>query len=186
MRWQTGRRSKNVEDRRGSGGGGFGFPGGGFRIPMPRSPRVGLPGGMRVGYPRSARSGGIGCLGLLLLALLFMVLFNIGPFGPSTDTSVSTAPPASWSDSTSGAPEDELADFVSVVLADTEDTWNAIFSAAGRTYQEPTLVLFSGYTQTACGSGQSATGPFYCPLDQKLYIDLGFYDELRTRFKAPG
>jgi predicted metalloprotease len=148
--------------------------------------RVGLPRGPGMGYPRGARSGGIGCLGLLLLALLFMVLFDIGPFGPSTDTSISTAPPGSWTDPSTSAPEDELADFVSVVLADTEDTWNEIFASLGRSYREPTLVLFSGYTQTACGPGQSATGPFYCPLDQKLYIDLGFYDELRTRFRAPG
>jgi predicted metalloprotease len=84
------------------------------------------------------------------------------------------------------APQDELADFVSVVLADTEDTWRAILPSAGVAYDEPVLVLFSGYTQTACGLGQSATGPFYCPLDRKLYIDLGFYDELRTRFGAPG
>jgi len=148
--------------------------------------RAGFPRGPGLGSPRSARSGGIGCLGLLLLALLFMVLFNIGPFGPPSDTTVSTAPPAGWTDSSTGAPDDELADFVSVVLADTEDTWNAIFSAAGMSYQEPTLVLFSGATQTACGVGRDATGPFYCPLDRKLYIDLSFYDELRTRFNAPG
>jgi predicted metalloprotease len=141
---------------------------------------------MRVGYPRSARSGGIGCLGILLLVLLFMVLFNIGPFGPPPDTSVSTAPPASWTDPSTTTSDAELADFVSVVLADTEDTWHAVFSAAGMSYQEPTLVLFSGSTPTACGMGQAATGPFYCPLDRQVYIDLSFYEELRTRFKAPG
>ena len=187
MRWQTGRRSSNVEDRRGQGGGGFG----GFRLP--RIPRVGLPGGtgsglpggMRVGYPRSARSGGIGCLGILLLIVVFMVLFNLGPFAPS-DTEVSTVPSSTSLGPSSSASGDELADFVSVVLADTEDTWNAIFSASGSAYREPVLVLYSGYTQTACGVGQSATGPFYCPADQKLYIDLSFYDDLRTRFGAPG
>ena len=187
MRWQTGRRSSNVEDRRGQGGGGFG----GFRLP--RIPRVGLPGGtgsglpggMRVGYPRSARSGGIGCLGILLLIVVFMVLFNLGPFAPS-DTEVSTVPSSTSLGPSSSSSGDELADFVSVVLADTEDTWNAIFSASGSAYREPVLVLYSGYTQTACGVGQSATGPFYCPADQKLYIDLSFYDELRTRFGAPG
>jgi len=177
MRWQTGRRSSNVEDRRGQGGGGFG----GFRFPMPRIPRGGLPGGMRVGSPRS---GGIGCLGVVLLIVVFMVLFNLGPFAPP-DTEVSSVPSTSLGPTTSG-PQDELVDFVSVVLADTEDTWHAILPAAGVDYQEPTLVLFSGYTQTACGLGQSATGPFYCPLDQKLYIDLSFYEDLRTRFRAPG
>jgi len=185
MRWQTGRRSSNVEDRRGQSGGGFG----GFRFPMPRIPRGGLPGGTRMGLPGgmrmgSPRSGGIGCLGILLLIVLFMVLFNLGPFAPP-DTEVSSVPSTSLGPATSG-PQDELADFVSVVLADTEDTWNAILPAAGVAYQEPTLVLFSGYTQTACGLGQSATGPFYCPLDHKLYIDLSFYEELRTRFRAPG
>jgi len=185
MRWQTGRRSSNVEDRRGQGGGGFG----GFRFPMPRIPRGGLPGGTRMGLPGgmrmgSPRSGGIGCLGILLLIVLFMVLFNLGPFAPP-DTEVSSVPSTSLGPATSGA-QGELADFVSVVLADTEDTWHAILPAAGVAYQEPTLVLFSGYTQTACGLGQSATGPFYCPLDHKLYIDLSFYEELRTRFRAPG
>jgi len=140
---------------------------------------------MRVGYPRSARSGGIGCLGILLLIVVFMVLFNLGPFAPS-DTEVSTVPSSTSLGPSSSASGDELADFVSVVLADTEDTWNAIFSASGSAYREPVLVLYSGYTQTACGVGQSATGPFYCPADQKLYIDLSFYDELRTRFGAPG
>ena len=185
MRWQNGRRSDNIEDRRGRSG----MPGG-FRFPLPRIPRAGLPGGMgggfpRMSYPRGARGGGIGCLGLLLIALFFMVMLDIGPFGPGTDTSLTTAPPVNL-DPSAPAQGDELADFVSVVLADTEDTWHAIFSAAGMTYREPTLVLFTGATQTACGVGQQATGPFYCPLDQKLYIDLGFYDELRSRFRAPG
>ena len=180
MRWQSGRRSKNIEDRRGAGGGFLG------RLPfgLPGGTSAGLPGGMRVGLPRSARGGGIGCLGILLLIVVFMVLFNLGPFAPP-DTEVSSVPSTSLGPATSG-PQDEQADFVSVVLADTEDTWHAILPAAGVAYQEPTLVLFSGYTQTACGLGQSATGPFYCPLDQKLYIDLSFFEELRSRFRAPG
>ncbi|HPA81621.1 MAG TPA: neutral zinc metallopeptidase, partial [Thermoanaerobaculales bacterium] len=121
----------------------------------------------------------------LLLIVVFMVLFNLGPFAPP-DTEVSTVPSSTSLGPSSSSSGDELADFVSVVLADTEDTWNAIFSASGSAYREPVLVLYSGYTQTACGVGQSATGPFYCPADQKLYIDLSFYDELRTRFGAPG
>ena len=181
MRWKTGRRSSNVEDRRGQGGGGVG----GFGFPMPRLPRAGLPGGMRVGMPRGARGGGIGCLGIILLIVVFMVLFKLGPFGPS-GTEVSSVPSSTSLGPGGSAPQDELADFVSVVLADTEDTWRAILPSAGVAYDEPVLVLFSGYTQTACGLGQSATGPFYCPLDRKLYIDLGFFDELRTRFGAPG
>jgi hypothetical protein len=81
---------------------------------------------------------------------------------------------------------DEKGHFVSVVLADTEDVWNKLFSQAGSTYKEPTLVLFSNSVQSACGSASSATGPFYCPGDQKVYIDLSFYDDLQNRFGAPG
>jgi predicted metalloprotease len=79
-----------------------------------------------------------------------------------------------------------MARFVSKVLASTEDTWREIFRASGKQYQDPKLVLFSGSTPTACGTGQSAMGPFYCPGDQKVYIDLSFYRDLKTRFKAPG
>ena len=86
-----------------------------------------------------------------------------------------------------GAPvEDEQARFVSVVLADTEDTWEALFREAGRDYQKPTLVLFSGAVRSACGFAQAAMGPFYCPADQKVYIDLRFYSDLQNRFHAPG
>ena len=82
--------------------------------------------------------------------------------------------------------ENELADMVSVVMADTEDVWNPVFAAQGLTYREPTLVLFTGMTQSACGMGQAAMGPFYCPSDQKAYIDLSFYEDLRRRHGAPG
>jgi predicted metalloprotease len=85
----------------------------------------------------------------------------------------------------SGA-EDELKQFVSVVLADTEDTWHDLFQQLDARYREPTLVLFSGTTRSACGLGQAAMGPFYCPEDQKVYIDLAFYDELRSQYGAPG
>ena len=91
------------------------------------------------------------------------------------------APPA-----TKPPARDETAIFVSKVLASTEDTWNEVFRASGRQYEEPKLVLFSGVTPTACGTGQSAMGPFYCPGDQKVYIDLTFFRELKSRFKAPG
>lgn len=82
--------------------------------------------------------------------------------------------------------QNELADMVAVVMADTEDTWNAVFASEGLVYREPTLVLFTGRTPSACGMGQAAMGPFYCPADQKAYIDLRFYDELRSRLGAPG
>jgi predicted metalloprotease len=82
--------------------------------------------------------------------------------------------------------EQQLADFVAVVLADTEDTWKMLFAAANRQYEEPTLVLFNGAVRSACGRGESAMGPFYCPSDQKVYIDLSFYHDLRERYAAPG
>lgn len=85
-----------------------------------------------------------------------------------------------------GELEDEQAQFVAVVLADTEDTWNDVFRQAGRSYQEPELVLFSGSVRSACGFAQAAMGPFYCPADQKVYIDLSFYSDLQNRFRAPG
>ncbi len=83
-------------------------------------------------------------------------------------------------------PGDELADFVSVILADTEDTWAELFDAEGARYEPPRLVLFTDVVRSACGMGQSAMGPFYCPADAKVYIDLGFYQDLRERFQAPG
>ncbi len=82
--------------------------------------------------------------------------------------------------------EDEQSQFVAVVLADTEDTWNEVFRKAGRDYREPSLVLFSGSVRSACGFAQAAMGPFYCPADQKVYIDLSFYSDLQNRFRAPG
>jgi uncharacterized protein len=84
------------------------------------------------------------------------------------------------------AAQDQMAGFVKVVLADTEDVWAQLFSKAGKQYQNPTLVLFNGATQSGCGSASSATGPFYCPADQRLYIDLSFYNDLKNRFGAPG
>ena len=152
MRWRQGRRSGNIEDRR----------------------------GMRVSKKKVG--GGLGALVLTLVALYFGVdpgmLRNLGV---STDSS-SSYPTAQQG---SGA-DDEMAQFVSVVLADTEDTWKELFQRMGGTYQEPILVLFSGTTESACGFASAASGPFYCPQDQKVYIDLSFYQELKNRFQAPG
>ena len=103
-----------------------------------------------------------------------------------------TVRPATVSSSTGEQPtaeelaNDPLADMVAVVIADTEDVWNSIFSAGGLRYEEPSLVLFTGSTRSACGVGQAAMGPFYCPADKKAYIDLSFYDDMRNRFQAPG
>ena len=122
------------------------------------------------------------------MILLFWLVIVLDPFTLVTDeTGVSVgAPPSAPIDSTEPSSNDELADFVSVVLADTEDTWHALFAEQGYRYQEPTLVLFSGYVQSACGLAGAAMGPFYCPADGRLYIDLSFYQELRERFRAPG
>jgi predicted metalloprotease len=127
--------------------------------------------------------GGIGTIILVLVALYFGVdpsmLLNQGT------TRESGVPPGSVSEERP-AEENRMADFVSVVLADTEDTWHELFRRSGKTYQEPKLVLFSDAVDSACGFAQSAMGPFYCPRDNKVYIDLQFYRDLQDRFHAPG
>jgi hypothetical protein len=162
MRWRDGRRSENVEDRRGS--------------------RVGLPGG-------GLRIGGGGLLVLLLAGWLLglnpLELLSLAA-GPGGGTLELPGPAADAPAPPGGGPADEGADFVSVVLADTEDTWSALFREGGSAYEPPRLVLFSDVVRSACGTAQSAMGPFYCPLDQRVYIDLSFYRELRDRFGAPG
>jgi uncharacterized protein len=133
--------------------------------------------GMRFG-----RAGGIG-IGTIVLALVAIyfgqdpsvVLQNVQQPGPAEQVPYEESPA-----------EARLREFVSVVLADTEDTWHGIFSEVGSTYQEPTLVLFSGAVESACGFARAAVGPFYCPADHKVYIDLSFYEDLQTRFGAPG
>jgi predicted metalloprotease len=124
---------------------------------------------------------GGGILGIIAL------LFNLF-LGGDVDVSQLQAPGGGSAPMSAEAKarEDELAGFVKVVLAETEDVWNKVFSENGSQYREPTLVLFSGAVQSACGSASAASGPFYCPGDQKLYIDLSFYDELSQRFGAPG
>lgn len=161
MRWRQGRRSQNVDDRRGA------------RVPG---------GGVRVGV------GGL--LGILLVGWLLgadpLTLLRI--LGSGVETVQVPEPLPGGDPGAPGAPgpSDELADFVSVVLADTEDTWGELFAASGARYQPPRLVLFTDRVGSACGMGQSAMGPFYCPADAKVYIDLGFYRDLRERFRAPG
>jgi predicted metalloprotease len=146
MRW-TGRRSTNIEDRRGAG------------VPL-------------------AVGGGIGTI-VLLLAALFL--------GVDPGLILQQDPSAPVTQSPATSPEqDEVRDFVAVVLADTEDTWADLFRRMNREYQDPTLVLFAGSVESACGMAGSAVGPFYCPGDHKLYLDLDFFRELRSRFGAPG
>lgn len=124
---------------------------------------------------------GLGTIALALVAMYFgvdpnLVLNGMGALQPSTQQTQTASQPAN----------DEMTKFVSMVLADTEDTWHDLFAKMGKQYEDPKLVLFSGETPTACGAGQAAMGPFYCPGDHKVYIDLSFYQELKDRFHAPG
>jgi predicted metalloprotease len=178
MRWRGRRQSTNVQDQRGQGGG-FGGGGlgrgGGFRIPMG--------GGVR-------RAGGGGISGIILLVVLFFALRACG-IDPLEILAGGDGVPdggrITQESSQSGArSNDEMTQFVSTVLAETEDAWNGIFEAEGLQYEEPKMVLFSGQTRSACGFASSASGPFYCPGDHKVYIDLSFYDQLDRQFGAAG
>jgi predicted metalloprotease len=124
--------------------------------------------------------GGIGTIAIVLVVLL------LGGDPTSILQNVQTEQQGSTSNYTETAEDKELSQFVSVVLAETENVWHEIFKEEGATYREPKLVLFSGQVQSACGVAGASTGPFYCPGDEKLYIDLSFYDELQKKFKAPG
>ncbi|MFV0296667.1 MAG: neutral zinc metallopeptidase [Hyphomicrobiaceae bacterium] len=189
------RESSNVEDRRGQSGSPFGR--GGMRFPIP--------------IGRGGR-GGFSITTILIIGAI-MMLFGINPLdilqgnfngaspgGGGGSIQIPQFPridPGSANQRSSpfeipgrsantDASQDEMKKFVGRVLADTEDVWGSVFKQLGRTYKDPKLVIFSGAYPTACGTGQAAMGPFYCPLDQKIYIDLAFYDELKRRFHAPG
>ncbi|QHE87578.1 KPN_02809 family neutral zinc metallopeptidase [Hydrogenophaga sp. BPS33] len=169
MKWENNRQSDQVEDRRSDpSGGGFG----------------GLGGGRRVG------GKGLG-LGTIAIALVAGWIFGINPMtilgvlGGVGDGSSPTAQVETTQGPTQ-APTDDMGRFVAAVLGGTEDVWGQVFQQAGAQYQKPRLVLFRGATPTACGTGQAAMGPFYCPGDQKVYIDLSFYDTLRRQLGAPG
>ena len=166
------RESSNIEDVRGQGGG-FGFPGFG-----------GGGGGLQFG------GGGLGCGGIAILIVLALV-FGINPLSLLGGGGQIAGPPAQIGQPgiDSGAPrqKSEMDRFVARVLATTEDTWTAIFQKeVGSPYRDPKLVLFSGSTRSGCGAAESAMGPFYCPADQKVYLDQSFFDELSQRFGAPG
>ena len=137
----------------------------------------------RLHVPGGRKGVGIGILLLALVGMYFGIdpalIMNIADGVQQETTSTTSGPPPT-------AQEQQLADFVSVVLADTEDTWNQIFTEKGGTYREPKLVLFSGKVQSACGFAQAALGPFYCPSDQQVYIDLAFYQDLQDQLDAPG
>lgn len=168
MRWEGGRRSNNVEDRRGQG------PALGAAGAAPVVLRL-LPMLVRTKVGRIILFVGVVAVvgGHMLGIDVLSLLAGGGVTSSQTSTSLSKE-------------DQQSADFVSVVLADTEDTWHANFEAMGHQYREPTLVLFTGAVNSACGSASAAVGPFYCPGDQKLYIDLSFFNDLKERYGAPG
>jgi len=193
MRLDNERPSENVEDRRGQGGGGFGFPG----------------GGRRINIPMGGRGGGISIKMLIFLVAIYFILkvfFGIDllqaingggglpiPGGtdtqitvPSGGTEVTDAGDTGSGPTASDVTTDAGKDFVARVLGSTERIWTGIFKNMGGSYEKPTLVLFNGMVQSACGMAQSAMGPFYCPADHKVYIDLAFYQDMKTKLGAPG
>ncbi|MCB9377456.1 MAG: zinc metallopeptidase [Holophagales bacterium] len=156
MRWRGERQSQNVEDRRGRG-------------------------------PAIGRGAGLGCGGLIVV-LAISWLTGANPL-QLLQVAEQMQPPAASVDggvAAGGAPNDELGQFAATVLGSTEEVWGRLFAAQGATYRPPTLVLFDGAVQSACGLNSAAVGPFYCPGDQKVYLDLSFFDELSRRFGAPG
>ena len=185
------RPSGNIEDRRGRGGG-FGFPrgpgGGGFRIPM------------------GGRGGGFSLKTIIMLVIIYFAVkfffgidllqaINGGGMQPGGYESQVTLPEGgttvteagdSGGGTTGQVTGDAGRDFVARVLGSTERVWNSIFERMGRQYEEPKLVLFTGFVQSACGAAQSAMGPFYCPGDRKVYIDLSFYQDMKNKLGAPG
>ena len=173
MDWKGRRQSDNIEDERGSspmggtGGGGFRFPGGGI-------------GG-----------GGLSLRTIIVLVVIFLVLRAMGVdvMGLLQQSGV-LGGGSGYQQSTSsgnGQPaNDEMKQFVATVLADTEDTWTGIFKSMGQTYTDPKLVLFSGSFPSACGQASAATGPFYCPSDQKVYLDMAFFQQMKDQFSASG
>ena len=191
MRLEQERPSDEIEDRR-SMRGGFGFPGGGRRLPLPLA------------------NGRFSLSTIIILVLVYLAakmllgidlldMFQGGsgvPSGssrtgteytiPGGETDVASPGETGGGVGTTDVTKDAGKDFVARVLGSTERVWGQVFQKMGRQYQKPRLVLFSGYVQSGCGSAQSAMGPFYCPLDQKVYIDLSFYQDMKSKLGAPG
>ncbi|WP_058913280.1 neutral zinc metallopeptidase [Entomohabitans teleogrylli] len=159
MRWQGRRESDNVEDRRNDARGPLSGGGGGFRVPRGKG-------------------------GLVLL----IVVLVAGYYGVDLSPLLTGGQPVTQQTQTGSISprDDESAKFTSVVLATTEDTWSSLFRQMGKTYQQPKLVMYRGATRTGCGTGQSVMGPFYCPADGTVYIDLSFYDEMKSKLGAGG
>ena len=164
MKWERARKSQNVEDRRGMGGGGG-------RMPI--------------------RGGGLGIGGIIVVVLIGWALgINpmqmLGLISQQPGGVPGASMPAPGADAAAADPNDPQRAFVASILGDTEDVWGAMFAQSGQQYPAPTLVLFSGAVQSACGQASSAVGPFYCPGDQKVYIDLDFFREMEARLGGGG
>ena len=177
MKWRGRERSSNIEDRRGQRTGGLGGLGGlggnrgGFRIPT---------GG------RGSRGGISSLIGIVVVLGIIWFATGQNPIDMLTGGSTTGPTSSATSRQLPAQGEDELADFVGVVIKETENLWNEQFAAIGEDYPEPIVVLFTDAVNTACGAADASTGPFYCPGDQKVYIDLSFYDQLHRQFGAPG
>ncbi len=175
MKWRGRKGSSNIEDRRGRGS----------RRTYRPSSRSARNIRSRGGQFRMPRSKG----GFILLAIIVIgaLVFGVNPM-TLLDGSIPNTPAnnSSTSQPQSNAEQDELVQFVSVVIKETEDMWTKVFADSGGRYEMPSVVIFSNSVRSGCGSASSSMGPFYCPADQKIYIDLSFYDQLRTRFGAPG
>ncbi len=163
MKWNNSRRSTNVEDRRGQTTGRSTSGGGGGFSPM-------------------AMGGGLGSI--IIMIVLYFIMNGLGGSFGTGNSNITNTPPSN--NQPSAPASDEMGQFISTVLAYTEDVWKEQFKLQGRTYQNPTLVLFDDAVQSGCGYQSAQVGPFYCPTDRKIYIDLGFFNELETKYKAGG
>jgi predicted metalloprotease len=173
MLWKGRRQSDNIQDAR--GGGGPGMPGGFGRRP--------------INIPVGRGGGGLSFSTLIILVVLFFALRACGIDALQILAGGDSGAPGGGGQVTEGAPptgSDEMTQFVATVLAETEDVWKGVFQAEGRTYEEPKLVLFSGQISSACGFASSASGPFYCPGDRKVYLDMSFFNQMARQFKAAG
>jgi hypothetical protein len=181
MKWRGRERSSNIEDRRGTtggAGGGLGRGGLGYNP-------FGTGGGFRI--PTGGRSGGLGTIGVIIVVGIILFAMGINPLDLLTGNTTSTTPTQTSSSlPSSSAGEDELAQFVGVVVKETENLWGEVFQENNLRYTQPKVVLFTQQTESACGIADANSGPFYCPNDQKVYIDLSFYQQLRKQFGAPG
>lgn len=173
MKWEGRKRSSNIEDRRGSRGGGMFSPG---RMSGP---------GIRI---PSGRGGGGMSIGAIIVILIIGMVFGINPMQllDGSMPQMGGSPASSSSRELPAEGQDELADFVGVVVQETEDLWHQVFAENDLQYTPATVVLFSGQDRSACGLADARTGPFYCPADSTVYIDLSFYEQLHRQFGAPG